>query len=235
MGTSRPAADAWSARGGVAHLGSDRVDFGTALLARTRMAAMRSCWAAVLLVAIVAVGTGGAVAAHARAKHHDERSGVPVLAATPTVVPHPNDKSGVCSASDGLPVQSAETPVGRRLWVGQHPAGGVALWLPGMNSRCRPVLTRLDAQHAEDFANAVEHASALPQGPFSCPADDNSGVTVFLTYPSQPGAEVVQIGLTGCGGMSAPGRDRRNADAALAALGPIPKGLEAVARGRARS
>ena len=57
--------------------------------------------------------------------------------------------------------------------------------------------------------------------------DDASAVTVFLSYPGQADAEVVRVFLTGCGGISAPGRDWRAwSDDALAALEPTPRGWQ---------
>lgn len=172
------------------------------------------------------VGLGAAGLAAARLMHHQELPPKPFYAAAPLSAPSYSSPRGGCGASDGLPDRSIDTPVTGRLWVDPHPVGGVALWLPGMSSRrCLVVLTRLNTEQAEAFADAVEHAPPPPEGMFSCPNDDGSRVTVFLTYQQQREAEAVRILLSGCGGMSAPGRDGRQPVGVLAALGKPPKGM----------
>jgi hypothetical protein len=48
----------------------------------------------------------------------------------------------------------------------------------------------------------------MPDGTYSCPADDAAGVRVYLSYAGQSD-EYVAINLTGCSTVSAPGRDSR--------------------------
>ena len=172
----------------------------------------------VLVIPLLCLAT---VAAAAYVHHRDARH-APVFAILPTsadvavVQTHHHN----CVASDGL----AQSKAGGVVWVDRHPTGGRALWLPGANARrCRARLTVLSAGQAADFARAVEQAPPFPPVATSCPMDDGSGVTVYLTYRGRSKAEVVRVGLTGCVSVSAPGRaERELTPLATNALKPFP-------------
>lgn len=156
----------------------------------------------------------------------DEHRHAPEYAAAPTHAYGATmeaNKNGhhFCSSSDGLAPSGGDL----RPWLDRDPAGGVALWLPGMNARpCRAVLTTLTRSQATAFAEAVDAAKARSSGIYNCPMDDASSVTVFLSYAGQRLAEVVREALLGCGGISAPGRSGIDGGG-LTDLGPQPKGL----------
>jgi hypothetical protein len=161
----------------------------------------------------------------------DEHKHAPAYAAAPTRAygaqmepvrnaPRHGARS-ICSSSDGLGASGGEV----RPWLDPHPTGGVALWLPGLNARpCRAVLTALTRSQASAFAVAVDHARPFPSGAWDCAMDDASGVTVFLSYPGRVQAEVVEVALSGCGGLTAPGRSAVEG-AGIGDLGPQPAGL----------
>lgn len=177
---------------------------------------------AVVLVAIAALGGGSLLYVH----HRDALRPLPVFAPVPTAVPAAvvshEGRATLCHVPSWLPEPPGDVVSGH-LWVDPDPAGGVALWQPGLNaSPCRGRLTHLTAARATAFADAVEHAPNLPSGTFACPMDDGSSVDVYLTYPGRDQAEVVQVLLTGCTEMTAPGRDGLQPVGALAALGPEP-------------
>ena len=135
----------------------------------------------------------------------------PVHATPPTV--------GACHRGGG----AREVHDGRP-WVDADPTGGVAVWRPGMNVHpCHLVKTHLDQRHARLFAQEVRGAEPWPGGSVHCPADDGSLVSVYLTYADRAD-EVVTVGLAGCGGVSAPGRESWRADV-RAALRPFPPHL----------
>jgi hypothetical protein len=160
-------------------------------------------------------------------QHRDSRPS-PVFEVMPTSAPasaavlRGTGSSETCVSSDGL----GHPPRSGRTWVDPRPSGGKALWLPGFNARdCRAVLTRLSTRQAQALASAVEGSSPFPAGAHSCPMDDESSVTAFLTYPGHDEAEVVRVLLSGCGGVTAPGRDIRTRDTGvIAALKPLPDG-----------
>lgn len=175
-------------------------------------------------LAVLALAGAAGIAAVAYVHNRDPYRNLPVYATAPTsaaaaVVAATN---GVCVSSDGL----GDPPVSAHLWVDPNPSGAKALWLPGLNARpCRAILIDLSPNQARSFAKAVETSRPYPPGIFNCPADDASSVTVFLSYPDHRQAEVVQVRLAGCGGMTAPGRDfREPGGIGLQALGPFPPG-----------
>lgn len=180
---------------------------------------------AVVLVAIAALGGGSLFYVH----HRDALQPLPVFAPVPTAVPAADvrheGRATTCHVPSGLPEPPGDVVSGH-LWVDPDPDGGVALWRPGLNaSPCRARLTQITTAQATAFAAAIEHAQPVPAGTYSCPADDGAAVDVYLTYAGQTRAEVVRVPLGGCGWVTAPGRDEREAWGALAALGPIPEGL----------
>lgn len=177
-----------------------------------------------VLTVVLALGTAAGIATAAYVHDREPYRNLPVYATAPTsaeaaVVSATN---GVCVSSDGL----GDLRVSAHLWVDPNPRGGKALWLPGLNARpCRALLVDVSPSQARSFAKAVETSRPFPSGIFNCPADDASGVTVFLSYPDHRQAEVVQVRLTGCGGITAPGRDvREPGGVGLRALGAAPPG-----------
>lgn len=179
---------------------------------------------AVTAVVLVA-GTGSGIYAHQR----DELHPLPVLMQAPTqaatgLVVH-RGGAAICRLDTGVTEPPHGDIVSGQVWVDPHPDGGVALWLPGLNSPCRSTLTQLSAARAEAFADAVEHAPPTPSGVYACPMDDGSRVMVFLNYPGRTDSEAVLITLTGCTELTAPGRDDRQSAGAVAALGPVPRGM----------
>jgi hypothetical protein len=174
------------------------------------------------MVVVVPLLCLAAVAAALLQRGHAHHS--PVFATLP-VSAHVADVRTVnhgCVSSDGL---DAPKDAGG-FWVDRHPTGGRALWLPGLNAgRCRARLTVLNARQATAFTRAVEQAPPLPSGARLCPMDDESGVTVYLTYRGTPKAEVVRVRLTGCASVGAPGRGARElTPQATSALKPFPDG-----------
>jgi hypothetical protein len=90
----------------------------------------------------------------------------------------------------------------------------VAIWLPSENaSNCMAVRTNDDTLPATRIAAAVEDAPAMPRGIF-CPRDDGSAVRLYLTYDSGVD-EYVNVELSGCHTVSAPGRMPRETTPAL--------------------
>jgi len=144
--------------------------------------------------------------------------GEPVLAAAPTKA---SAAVSGCPPNDGLP-----HVVGKlRPWVDPGPSGATVLWLPGANSkRCESVITHIDSAHAQHFAAAVEAVAPFPPGTYDCPADDGRAATVFLSYAGRVKAEVIQLYLSGCGGVTAPDRAVMQG-VGLKQLGGIPKGM----------
>jgi hypothetical protein len=169
----------------------------------------------VAVVAVVLVERGQA--ATGRPVHATPPSSVPATAA---VVKH-TGHTRLCTSTDGLGDPSGTG----RTWLDRDPTGATLLWLPGFNARpCRAALTHLDASGARALAEAVDSTRPFPNGSFSCPADDESAVTAFLSY-RHARSEVVRIRLAGCGGVHAPARDARwLSDAVRHALGPAPAG-----------
>lgn len=191
------------------------------------MCLVRAMVASCVALGVVLATSAGGYAYH-RAEHHDAAvaSGRPVFEAVPTRAPateivHHRICSEVRAAVGSGPPPAAHGLV----WVDPDPVAGVAVWHPGMNTAtCRARLTHLSAPQARAFAEAVDRAPAVPAGNYSCPADDASGVTVYLTYPHQRRAEVVGVDLLGCRWIDAPGRAARQG-VALGVLGKEPAGL----------
>lgn len=129
----------------------------------------------------------------------------PVDAMVPSAPPS-TEGAHACPGRDGL----SRVTGFRRPWVDEHPTGAVVLWVPGINAKpCQMFLTRLDSQQAGVLAQAVRTAGAGLHGVVNCPMDDGSSATVYFIYPDRPLAEVVRFELSGCGGLSAPGRTSR--------------------------
>lgn len=149
--------------------------------------------------------------------HHSKS---PVYAAIPTPPAPVSISHGQCHGSDGLDY----TDGAGQVWVDAHPSGAVALWLPGFNDRpCGSVLIRLDATHARALAAAVRSVKPFTPGVSNCGADEGASVTIFVTYAGKAKAEVVHLGLGGCGGVTAPGRDSRMLpEGGYLALRPAP-------------
>lgn len=122
---------------------------------------------------------------------------------------------------------SGAGPSSGTTWLDPRPSGGELLWRPGLNSRhCRASLAVLDAAHARALVAAVDSAPVQAPGRSSCPMDDGSSVTAYLSHPGTAEAEVVTIELRGCQLVAAPGRSVLTTTTALRrALGPPPKGL----------
>ena len=104
-----------------------------------------------------------------------------------------------CAASSGL-------DTGPRVGVDPHPNGVGAVWLPGPNGSCKPVTTQGGPRRASLLAEDIRTAPVPPPGVFHCPADVGVGVELFFTYGAGRPMEQVDVRLSGCGGMDAPGR-----------------------------
>ncbi|MCO5973511.1 hypothetical protein [Actinoallomurus soli] len=74
---------------------------------------------------------------------------------------------------------------------------------------CRAELTRGDADSARRLAKDVEAAPKWPSGNFSCPMDDALGAELYFEQSKHATAELVDAQLSGCRGITAPGRSSR--------------------------
>ena len=180
---------------------------------------------AIALVTVFAAG--GFAYHHSRNKGHAEAGhGRPVFAAAPDRAPATRFvHRRICSEVPPAAASQASAATHGLVWVDPHPDGGIVTWHPGMNSTsCQAALTHLSERQARAFAEAVDRGKRVPPGSYSCPTDDGSGVTVYLTYPHQQGSEVVDVDLEGCRWAGAPGRAARSSDA-VDVLGKVPAGL----------
>ncbi|MDN3355805.1 hypothetical protein [Actinomadura sp. DC4] len=105
--------------------------------------------------------------------------------------------------------------------VGGHPTAVVAVWLPSLEqSPCRTALTRGDASTARRLAKDVRKAPKPPSGTFNCPNDNGRGARLYFAHDGT--ADLVELRLAGCRGVSAPGRGTRTLTDRLARdLAPI--------------
>lgn len=176
-----------------------------------------------LVVAVVMLVAALVVAGLYLHRQHDR--GTPYRALTPerNVLALTARSGKACHSPDGLPTPKLDK-LAPRVWVDPDPISGLVLWRPGAHSRtCKARFTHLDAARAVAFAKAVE-AAPLPSEMDGC-MNIGPAATVFLRYRGQQTAEVVRIELTGCGGLSAPGRDARQTGDALKILGAVPAGM----------
>jgi hypothetical protein len=148
----------------------------------------------VVLAALIAAGFG---------VMHWQRS--PVHAATPTVPLPPHMVS--CRMFDDLIAGTGR----RRPWVDADPAAATLVWLPGVWARtCRPAITTLSRDDARTVAKSIRSGTRSLPGISNCGSDDGGRVVVYFTYDGTADAEVVRIALSGCGGVTAPGRGIRS-------------------------
>lgn len=143
-------------------------------------------------------------------------SGPPVVTAVPTAVP----ATAAAGGPGGCHVPRAQLSYSQDavglVTVDPDPVGATLLWLPGASSTaCTAQLTTLDVSTAAALARDIPAAPAVAPGRYNCPADDNAAVAVYLRYAHRPDAEVVNIALSGCAFLDAPGRTARAQTAAI--------------------
>jgi hypothetical protein len=152
--------------------------------------------------------------------------GGPVHAIPPSVAP-----SAVRRTGNGSPciVRRASSDVRPRGLVGvdPHPAGVIAVWLPGMNEHpCRAALTRGNSELARRLAKDIAKAPKWPSGAYNCPSDDGTRAELYFQQPEHAEAELVDVDLAGCKGLDAPGRVARQMTEEfshdLASIAPVP-------------
>lgn len=141
-------------------------------------------------------------------------TGPPVTSAAPTAVP----ATGASDGATGCLVREDQPSSGRDavgvVTVDPDPEGATLLWLPGRTStststRCAAQLTSLAAPAAVGLARDILAAPAVSPGRYNCPADDGAAVAVYLRYAHRTDDEVVEIPLSGCAFLDAPGRIAR--------------------------
>lgn len=131
----------------------------------------------------------------------------PRIAGGPVTVAHPahvvaTAEGGRCVLG-GIPHGGGgHGPV--RLTTGA--TGATVIWLPGLNSPCRTATTHLDAAAAVRFVAAVDAARPFPSGPTSCASEDGSNALVYVSHAGTANVQLVIVHLSGCGGLTAPGR-----------------------------
>ncbi|HVW79700.1 MAG TPA: hypothetical protein VHB69_02010 [Mycobacteriales bacterium] len=140
------------------------------------------------------------------------KRGTPVYRQAPASAPLTRKRNGVCTVEGHAePVPASSDGL---VWVNPKPRRVVAIWLPGENAgSCVAVRTNDNAEKAQPIAAAIEGAPAMPRGLF-CPLDDGSAVRVYLMYDSGVD-QYVNIELSGCHSVSAPGRYPRETSSAL--------------------
>jgi len=122
--------------------------------------------------------------------------------ASPVTAPVPASVGrGDCTIGDG--------GSGALVTVDPAPRSVTAVWLPGLNHACTPVISHGGAQVASRLADDVRNARPAPSGAIACPEDSGAGVRLYFSYPSTHLAEVVDVALTGCEFVAAPGRSAR--------------------------
>ncbi|WP_329259970.1 hypothetical protein OG417_23565 [Actinoallomurus sp. NBC_01490] len=136
--------------------------------------------------------------------------GEPVRATPPSVAPSPS----VRTVAPGHACLIRHGTEGGRdhglVSVGSHPSGVVAVWFPGMNQRpCRAALTRGNAEVARRLAKDIRAAPKWPSGAFNCPSDDRRGARLYFQRSGSALADLVDLRLSGCRGIDAPGRSPR--------------------------
>jgi hypothetical protein len=165
----------------------------------------------VVALALVAAGAAGC-----------SSTGAPVRAAPPSVAPsatiHTYAGGGHACVTPRLSSQRRSKGL---VSVGRHPSAVVVVWLPELGQHpCRAALVRGDAATARRLAEDVMKAPKFPSGAFNCPNDSGMGARLYFGHGST--ADLVELGLGGCRGMSAPGRSSREMTGRLARdLAPI--------------
>jgi hypothetical protein len=104
---------------------------------------------------------------------------------------------------------------GPHLTVDPDPRGVTAVWIPGLEEACHPVVTHGNQQMASALADDIRNAPNSPLGIFNCPLDTGQRVRLYFAYGSHQPGERADISLSGCEGITAPGRSGRTATAAL--------------------
>jgi hypothetical protein len=149
-------------------------------------------------------------------------TGAPVRAVPPPVAPSATTRS---YAGGGHACFTPETsPDGRKkglVSVGRHPSTVVVVWLPELGQEpCRTALTRGNAATARRLAEDVMKAPKFPSGTFNCPNDSGIGARLYFGHDGT--ADLADLRLSGCRGISAPGRAAREMTGRLARdLAPI--------------
>ncbi|MGH3744885.1 MAG: hypothetical protein ACRDTP_08515, partial [Mycobacteriales bacterium] len=131
----------------------------------------------------------------------------PRIAGGPVTVAHPADVTAVAVGARCL-VQGAPHGGGGHgpVRLTQGATGATVIWLPGLNDPCVIPTTSLAAATAERIVEAVNTAPKSPSGPRSCPADDGSKALVYVSHARTRHVQLVIVGLSGCGGLTAPER-----------------------------
>ena len=121
-------------------------------------------------------------------------------------------------ASDGA--------TGPHLTVAPDPRGVTAVWIPGLAEPCRPVVTHGNQRVASALADDIRNAPNSPLGIFNCPLDTGRRVRLYFAYGDHQPGERADVSLSGCEGISAPGRSGLTATAALGrdllVIAPLP-------------
>lgn len=135
------------------------------------------------------------------------------VASVPSVAPVATIINGACSTGfNGEP----EFKTDGLVTVDAHPAGLVAVWIPGFNDRpCRSALTRATSSQAARIAADIRSSPAATGGKRLCPNDDNSAIRLYFEYVQPSRIERVDVHLRGCAYVAAPGRSARNLSVAL--------------------
>lgn len=166
----------------------------------------------VALVTVAVVLSSGSAAVAGRPARH----GKPVFEPAPNSTPLTARHDGACT-TELDPPPTPPHPGHRLLWVNRTPNRVVAIWVPGANAeRCVAQRTVDNATLARPLAHAIQQAPAFPRGIF-CPLDDGSAVRLYLTYPNGQN-EYVNIELSGCRAITAPGRSGRKSTHRLTRL-----------------
>lgn len=108
-----------------------------------------------------------------------------------------------------------------RVSVDADPTAVTAIWLPRLTSAaCHTVTTHGDATQGRRLARDIRSAPPFPRGRFACPAALGVGVRLYFAVGSR--VEYVEVSLSGCPAISAPGRTLRATTAQLDAdLSPL--------------
>lgn len=149
-------------------------------------------------------------------------TGAPVRAALPSAPPSATTRSYAGGAHACItPRTSSDDREKGLVSVGRHPSAVVVVWLPGLGQEpCRTALTRGDAATARRLAEDVMKAPKFPSGTFNCPNDSGIGARLYLGHDGT--ADLVDLRLSGCRGISAPGRaSREMTDRLVRDLAPI--------------
>jgi hypothetical protein len=145
----------------------------------------------------------------ASAAHH----GTPVNEVAPVNAPLTKEHKGVCTVESPAPGGNVESTKGR-VWVYRNARRVVTVWIPSEDTGHCVAVRKMDtASFADPIAAAIEHAPAMPRGIF-CPRDDGSSVRIYLGFNSGV-QQYVNVELSGCHTVSAPGRSPREMTPAL--------------------